>query len=121
MKARCYNNNAPKYKHYGARGIYVCNDWKNSFTNFCDWAMENGYREGLTLDRVDVNGNYEPDNCRWTTMKQQAHNTRRNKNYIINGETHCLAEWCEILGLNHDTIRMRLYRGWPIEKALELH
>lgn len=116
MKARCYNKNTPKYKDWGARGIVICDEWKHDFEAFYNWAMDNGYRDDLSLDRIDVNGNYEPDNCRWVTMKQQARNTRRNKCYTINGKTHCLSEWCEILGLNHDTIRMRLHRGWSIEK-----
>lgn len=87
--------------------------------SFYKWAMDNGYKENLTIDRIDVNGNYEPSNCRWATRKQQSQNRRNVKQYTINGETHCLSEWCRILGLNYDTIKMRIYRGKSIERVLE--
>lgn len=85
------------------------------------WAMNNGYKSNLTIDRIDVNGNYEPNNCRWVTMKQQSRNTRRNRYFTYNGETHCISEWCEILGLNYNTINGRLRRKLTIEEALELN
>lgn len=89
---------------------------------FYNWAMNNGYQENLTIDRIDTNGNYEPLNCRWRDKKAQARNTRRNNNITIKGETRCLSEWCEILNLNYNTIHDRIYKlGWSIEQALELN
>ena len=87
---------------------------------FYDWAISNGYKEGLTIDRIDVNGNYEPSNCRWVTMKQQERNRTNNKYIDINGNKRCLSEWCEILGLNYSTVTSRLHYGWNIQRALEL-
>ena len=120
MKDRCYNDHTSKYKDYGARGITICNEWLESYTKFRDWAVENGYQENLTLDRIDNDGNYEPSNCHWATRKQQAQNRRSSKKYTINGEVHCLKEWCEILNLNYSTVYNRIYRGCDIYKALEL-
>lgn len=80
MKARCYNKNKPKYKTYGAKGIRVCKEWKESFDSFHDWAVSHGYRDSLTLDRKDPKGNYEPSNCRWASNKVQANNKRNSRN-----------------------------------------
>lgn len=121
IKSRCYNKSIQEYKNYGKRGITMCDEWKDDFQAFYDWSMANGYNDNLTIDRIDVNGNYEPTNCRWTTIKQQNRNKRNNRNFTINGETHCLSEWCEILGINYNTVKTRFYNhGWSVERALGL-
>lgn len=107
MRRRCDNPNHKFFKNYGGRGIKVCDKWSGSFESFRDWAVANGYRPGLTIDRVDNDGNYEPGNCRWSTWSEQARN-RRNTT-IFNGKP--LAELCESLGLNYKTCYQRLYRG----------
>lgn len=121
MKTRCYNDNYVQYKDYGGRGIKVCTDWKDSFKEFYNWAIDNGYNDTLTIDRIDNNGNYEPSNCRWTTRRQQNRNQRTTRLITINGVTHCLKEWCKILGLHYVTVLSRLNKlNWTIERALEL-
>ena len=114
---RCENKKIPLYKRDGGRGISVCKEWHN-FEAFYKWAMENGYRDDLTIDRIDYNGNYEPSNCRWTDNITQANNTRRNFYITYNGETHTLAEWSRILGFNYDLVKHRLYNGWDFYRAI---
>lgn len=120
IKDRCHNKNNKAYPNYGGRGIAVCSEWRNDYKSFYDWSIANGYIEGLTIDRIDNNGNYEPSNCRWTTDKQQSRNKRSNRNYIINGETRCLMDWCNIYGIRYSMVNKRIHRGWSIERALEL-
>lgn len=117
MKNRCRNPRTKQYKDYGGRGIIVCAEWQN-FQPFYDWAMENGYKDNLTIDRINVNGNYEPSNCRWVTMKEQANNTRRNHFITINNETHTIAEWARIYNIKRETIKDRISRGWDEVKAV---
>ena len=118
MKQRCNNPNQAKYKNYGGRGIKVCDEWQNSFESFYSWAMSNGYSEKLSIDRIDVNGNYEPNNCRWVTNKVQSNNTRVNHCVEYNGESHTMTEWAEITGIKRETIRERLKSGWNVKRAL---
>lgn len=118
MKQRCYNKKAANYHNYGGRGITMCDAWKTDFMSFYTWAIENGYKEGLTIDRIDNNGNYCPENCRWATDLEQHRNTRNNRLITYNNETHCLAEWAELFGIRSNTLRQRLRWGWPIEEAL---
>ena len=120
MKSRCMNPDCGEYKYYGERGISVSSEWlgKDGFNNFYNWAMENGYSDKLSIDRINVDGNYEPLNCRWTTSKVQANNTRRNHLLTYNNETHTIAEWAEIMNMPYDRLHMRIKHGWDIEKAL---
>ena len=119
MRHRCYDVNNEKYANYGARGITVCEEWRYSFEPFFNWAMANGYQKGLTIDRIDVNGNYEPSNCRWTTYIVQARNKTNNKMITYKGETKCLSQWCEELEIPYHTIRARIRLGWTPEKSFE--
>lgn len=118
MKDRCCNPNSKYWKNYGGRGISVCDDWKTSFESFYEWSMDNGYTQELTLDRVNNDGNYEPSNCRWATMKEQSNNKRTNHYLTYKGETHTIQEWGELLGINPRIIHQRIYYNWEIERAL---
>lgn len=118
MKSRCYNVNHKSYEGYGGRGITVCEEWKNDFVEFKNWAIENGYRDDLTIDRIDNDGDYKPNNCRWVTMREQSNNRRSTKLITYNGETHSEAEWARILGAERNVIHDRLKKGWSIERTL---
>ena len=110
MKERCYNPNNKNFQHYGGRGITVCNEWHN-FLLFYNWAMTNGYSDNLTIDRIDVNGNYEPSNCRWVTMSEQANNKRNNRLLTYNGKTQTMTQWANEMKTRDTTIFGRLKRG----------
>lgn len=119
MKQRCFNKNAKRYSQYGGRGITVCEEWKNDFMSFYDWAMANGYNDNLTIDRIDVNGNYEPNNCKWATNKEQQNNRQHHFLITYKGITKNLQEWCEEVGLSRDNLYRRLVKyKWSVEKAL---
>lgn len=119
MKRRCDCKSWRDYKNYGGRGITVCDEWRNDFMAFHDWAMANGYDDSLSLDRIDVNGNYEPSNCRWVTLKHQANNKRNSHFLEYNGEVKTIAQWAEELGIKYRTLSSRINtRGWSVEKAL---
>ena len=103
----------------------MCDDWKNEFSNFYNWLLENGYSEQadkrnteFTIDRIDVNGNYEPDNCRLVSMTEQANNKSDNRFETYNGETHTISEWAKIRGIPYKTFCTRLYRGWSFERIM---
>lgn len=106
MNERC-SPSSPKRKYYAEKGVKVCDEWKSA-ENFYEWAMNNGYRDDLTLDRNDNNGNYEPNNCRWATQKQQVRNRSTSIYIEFNGETRFIQEWCEIYGIKRAT----LYKRW---------
>lgn len=121
MKERCLQVSNPRYKDYGGRGISVCDEWlgKDGFINFYNWAIENGYREDLTIDRIDVNGNYEPSNCRWADRITQGNNTRFNHWLTYNGETHTVAEWARIMDMPYGRLLSRInVLHWSVERAL---
>lgn len=119
MHRRCYGKNTKAYQDYGGRGITICEEWRE-FGPFKEWALANGYTENLTIDRIDVNGDYCPENCRWATMKQQANN-RRSAHYVSYGdETHTVSEWADIYAVDQRKLWQRLNKkGWMLAPALE--
>ena len=122
MLKRCYNINSQNYKYYGGRGIKVCNEWldeNNGYFSFKKWSLENGFEKGLSIERIDVNNDYSPDNCKWIPFSEQSKNKRNNNMITYHNETKCLAEWSKILGIKRYTLYSRLKRGWAVEKAFE--
>lgn len=118
IKDRCENKNNPAYERYGGRGIRLCDEWHSS-SSFFDWALNNGYSENLTIDRIDNDGDYCPENCRWADIYTQSNNTRRNRYMTLNGKTQTLAEWCTEYDMPYKTVHSRLNRQrWDLEKAL---
>lgn len=108
MKQRCYNAKKKEYKNYGGRGIIICSDWLSDFMIFYNWSINNGYSDNLTIDRIDVNGNYEPSNCRWVDHICQQNNMRTNRRITYKNETHTIAEWSRILKISPKLISDRL-------------
>lgn len=117
MKRRCDTPSLKSYKHYGGRGITVCKEWRNDFMNFYNWAINNGYKENLTIERIDVNGNYQPNNCRWATAKEQANNKRNNKFVKYKDKKLSINQWSEKTGIKRETIAWRLKHDFPLEKV----
>lgn len=135
MKYRCYSPNYKGYKNYGGRGITVCDQWLNpdrvnvawrcnptkGFLAFKEWALANGYKSNLTLDRIDNSKGYSPDNCRWVTPKTQNNNRRSNLLITYKGQVKTLHQWCDELNLSYTKVHQRLYRlHWSVSEALEL-
>lgn len=118
MKQRCNNPNNPNYNRYGGRGIKIYSNWNNSFESFSNWAYANDYHDNLTIDRVDNNGNYEPENCRWVDCRAQSRNRNSNRLLKFQGKELCVAEWSDLTGINSNTILNRLSRGWSVEETL---
>jgi hypothetical protein len=118
MKSRCHVPTDDQYYRYGGRGIKVCDEWYKDFMKFYNWSIANGYSDELSIDRIDNDKGYCPENCRWATTKIQANNTSRNKYVTYNGETHTIAEWSDVIGIKQNTLTYRLRRGWSIERAL---
>lgn len=118
MLNRCEYTGSTEFKRYGARGISICAEW-HDFQMFYDWAISHGYSDNLTIDRIDNDGNYEPDNCRWATQKEQQNHRRNNHMITYNGKTKTMTEWGKKLGILPGTIYARLKRGWSVERTLE--
>ena len=117
MRGRCRNPNHSEYHRYGARGITVCPEW-DSYPIFKSWALDNGYDDTLTIDRINTNGPYCPSNCRWATMKEQSNNRRTCHLLTYNGKTQTLMQWAEETGLSRGAFKQRLQRGWSVEATL---
>lgn len=123
MKDRCYNPNNKEFNNYGERGIKVCNEWYTPHSHkgyriFKKWALENGYKDNLTIDRKDVNKGYSPCNCRWVTIAEQQSNKRNNRLIVYNGKTQTIAQWSKMLNIPYSTIKNRLNKGLQVEKIL---
>jgi len=119
MLNRCNNPKNKYYSRYGGRGICVCDEW-NDYIKFAYWAFENGFSENLSIDRIDNDGNYEPDNCRWVTMKVQHNNRSGNRLITINGITKTVSEWCDEYDINYNTVLQRMKYGKDIMTALTM-
>lgn len=119
IKRRCYYTKDKSYPDYGGRGITICDEWKDDFIAFYNWAMENGFNDSLSIERINVDGNYNPQNCRWATAKEQANNRRSCVMISYNGKTQNLTKWCEELDLNYKRVHNRMFKkGWDFEKAI---
>jgi len=118
IKERCYNPNNRSFKDYGFRGIKMCSQWKTSFKKFYNWAIENGYKEGLTIERHNVNGNYTPKNCGWIPKKDQSKNRTNSVRIEYNGDSKTSTEWSEITNIPSQVITQRVRRGWSSERTL---
>ena len=119
MVSRCTYKCCNRYKNYGGRGIRVCDEWLNDRTTFFDWAMANGYKDDLTIDRIDVNSDYEPNNCRWITAYQQGQNTTTNIMLEYNGHTKSISDWAKEYNIRPKTLYTRIHScGWSIDDAL---
>lgn len=118
MKKRCYNKKSNNYFRYGAIGILICDEWLNSFEVFYNWAMSNGYNDKLSIDRINNSLGYEPNNCRWVSMKQQQNNKKNNLTITYKNKAQSLTGWCEELKLDYFTINQRIKKlKWDVERA----
>ena len=120
MKDRCYREAHKYYEFYGGKGIRVCDEWLHDYIAFKVWAENNGYRDGLTIDRIDNNKDYSPDNCRWATMKEQLNNRSSNRIIDYKGKSYTLSQLSEFSGIKRTTLKARLDKGWPVEEAVEI-
>lgn len=117
MKRRCKDKNINDYYRYGGRGIAYCKEWED-FNSFYEWAISHGYKSDLTLDRIDNDGNYEPQNCRWADLYEQANKRSSSKYLTLNGETLSIQQWSRKTGIKPTTISYRISRNKPIEEVL---
>lgn len=120
MKTRCYNSKCKDYKDYGGRGITICDLWREDFVEFLYWALKNGWEKGLSLERIDCDKGYCPENCKWISLSEQSKNRRTNHLITYNGETHTIAEWSRIKGIARKTLELRLEsKNFTLEEAFE--
>lgn len=120
MKNRCSNKKDKYFKNYGGRGIKVCDEWKNDFMNFYNWAMANGYDDNLTIDRTDNDGDYCPENCKWVDRKEQMRNMRRNRILEYKGKKQTMVQWAEELNIPYYILNGRINQyGWSVKDAIE--
>lgn len=117
IKRRCYIKTCKEYKYYGNRGIKMCDEWLNNPKTFYDWAINNGYKKGLSIERIDVNGKYEPNNCKWIERKEQSKNRRTSIPITYNNKTHILSEWSKITGIDCRTIKDRIKKFGVCDKV----
>ena len=117
MRQRCRDPKTNRAKYYHDKGIRVCEEWED-YATFREWAFAAGYTDELSIDRINPDGNYEPDNCRWVTPKTQANNQTTNRLLTFNGETKTMSQWAEYAEIPQDTFKRRIYKGWSIEKAI---
>lgn len=115
MMSRCYTPSYTYYHRYGGRGISVCNEW-HDFVKFYKWAIANGYRDDLTIDRIDNDGDYEPSNCRWATRQEQSNNISNNKRLTYDGKTMTISEWSRKIGMDRRTLDKRIRSGWSLSR-----
>ena len=120
IKDRVFNHNCKQYKDYGGRGISICNEWKDNFTAFRDWAYSNGYQDDLMIDRINNDDSYSPCNCRWVDRLTQNNNTRKNVFLTFSGKKLTVSQWARELGVNVSLLRCRLKRGWTVEDTLSV-
>ncbi|SQC67333.1 hypothetical protein [Listeria fleischmannii] len=118
MKARCYNTNNTRYQHYGGKGVIVCDAWRYDYQNFRRWALDNYYEDDLTIDRIDNNGDYCPENCRWATSKEQANNQSRNRILKYKDKTMTMSQWADYLDITYGTMNSRIQRKWSMERIV---
>ena len=125
IKRRCYKDYEPKFSRYGGRGIKMCDEWRDDYTAFMEWSLANGYRYDMqrgecTLDRINNDGDYSPDNCRWVSLKKQANNRATNRYITFNGETHTIAEWADIVHIPYERLYQRITKyGYEFERAIQ--
>jgi hypothetical protein len=119
MIERCIRPATNSFSRYGGRGISICDEWRNDFVSFYSWAISHGWSDGLQIDRINNDGNYEPSNCRFVTNKENCRNTSRNHLITHNGKTMCLTDWAEEKGMLYTTLLERIRSGWDTERAIE--
>lgn len=121
MKARCYCKTATEYEYYGGRGIEVCDEWLGDYVQFKNWSLSHGYESWLTIDRINVDGNYTPENCRWVTMKKQNENKRTNHIISFRGRNYTLSQLVSITGIKAGNWYYRLHQGWDVEQIIKYY